>query len=66
MLCLGCYENLPAPLPQQLTSFKLYDVEIKYGLLQVSNFLSIKKLYLIEHLKFFYCNLYTFTSLDFL
>ncbi|KAL5006865.1 hypothetical protein ScPMuIL_015671 [Solemya velum] len=34
---LGCHDNLPNPLPKDLQEYKLYDVEIKYGLLQVSN-----------------------------
>lgn len=33
---LGCHDNLPNPLPKDLHEYKLYDVEIKYGLLQVS------------------------------
>ena len=33
---LGHHHNLPAPVPPQIEKHKLYDVEIKYGLLQVS------------------------------
>jgi len=33
---LGNHENLPHPLPEALQGFKMYDVEIKYGLLQLS------------------------------
>lgn len=33
---LGCYDNLPNPKPKLLQDFKLYEVEIKYGLLQVN------------------------------
>ncbi|XP_014768329.1 SCY1-like protein 2 isoform X1 [Octopus bimaculoides] len=29
------YQNLPAPLPKELEEHKLYEVEIKYGLLQL-------------------------------
>ncbi|CAG2053787.1 unnamed protein product, partial [Timema podura] len=32
---LGWTENVPTPLPTQLHNFKLFEVEIKYGLLQV-------------------------------
>ncbi|GAB1598827.1 SCY1-like protein 2 [Argonauta hians] len=30
-----CYQNLPAPLTKELDEHKLYEVEIKYGLLQL-------------------------------
>jgi len=33
---LGQHENLPSPVPADLRSFKMFDVEIKYGLLQIS------------------------------
>ncbi|KAI1888120.1 hypothetical protein AGOR_G00181770 [Albula goreensis] len=33
---LGQYENLPSPLPTEIKEYKLYDVETKYGLLQIS------------------------------
>lgn len=32
---LGSTENMPSPLPSQLKDYKLFEVEIKYGLLQV-------------------------------
>lgn len=32
---LGLSENLPSPLPAHLRSYELYDIEIKYGLMQV-------------------------------
>ena len=32
----GNHENMPSPLPQEFTSYKLYDVEIKYGLMQLA------------------------------
>ena len=32
---LGRHDNLPAPVPSQIRDYKLFDVEIKYGLLQV-------------------------------
>jgi SCY1-like protein 2 len=34
---LNQHENLPQPIPEVIRNFKLYDVEIKYGLLQVIN-----------------------------
>ncbi|XP_019400671.1 PREDICTED: SCY1-like protein 2 isoform X2 [Crocodylus porosus] len=37
---LGCWDNLPSPLPSDIKEYKLYDVEMKYGLLQVSEGLS--------------------------
>merc|ERR1719318_1358933 len=33
---LGQHDNLPSPVPVELRSFKMFDVEIKYGLLQIS------------------------------
>jgi len=33
---IGQQVNLPTPVPEQLRDFNLFDVEIKYGLLQVS------------------------------
>jgi len=32
---LGNTENMPFPLPEDFVGFKLLDVEIKYGLMQV-------------------------------
>ncbi|XP_069829141.1 SCY1-like protein 2 isoform X2 [Dendropsophus ebraccatus] len=37
---LGSWDNLPSPLPADIKDHKLYDVETKYGLLQVSEGLS--------------------------
>ncbi|XP_053572975.1 SCY1-like protein 2 [Bombina bombina] len=37
---LGSWDNLPSPLPSEIKDHKLYDVETKYGLLQVSEGLS--------------------------
>ncbi|KAL7982510.1 hypothetical protein Chor_010108 [Crotalus horridus] len=37
---LGNWENLPSPLPSNIKEYNLYDVETKYGLLQVSEGLS--------------------------
>ncbi|XP_034829277.1 SCY1-like protein 2 [Maniola hyperantus] len=33
---LGNTENMPQPIPSSLVNYKLYDVEIKYGLMQVA------------------------------
>jgi SCY1-like protein 2 len=33
---LGDHENMPSPIPPELADYKLYEVEIKYGLMQVS------------------------------
>lgn len=32
---LGDYRNVPSPIPSELTEFKLFEVEIKHGVLQV-------------------------------
>ncbi|XP_070612015.1 SCY1-like protein 2 [Erythrolamprus reginae] len=37
---LGNWENLPSPIPSDIKEYNLYDVETKYGLLQVSEGLS--------------------------
>ncbi|KAM9312834.1 SCY1-like protein 2 [Gastrophryne carolinensis] len=37
---LGSWDNLPSPVPAEIKEHKLYDVETKYGLLQVSEGLS--------------------------
>ncbi|XP_033930574.1 SCY1-like protein 2 isoform X1 [Pseudochaenichthys georgianus] len=37
---LGQRENLPTPLPTDIKEYKLYDVETKFGLLQISEGLS--------------------------
>lgn len=33
--CLGFYENITSPIPKELEDYKLYDVEIRYGIVQV-------------------------------
>ncbi|XP_034434116.1 SCY1-like protein 2 isoform X2 [Hippoglossus hippoglossus] len=33
---LGHWDNLPSPVPNDIKEYKLYDVETKYGLLQIS------------------------------
>ena len=35
---LGRWEDMPQPVPKHIREYKLFDVEIKYGLLQVSRF----------------------------
>uniref|UniRef100_A0A3B4T8P5 SCY1 like pseudokinase 2 n=1 Tax=Seriola dumerili TaxID=41447 RepID=A0A3B4T8P5_SERDU len=37
---LGQWDNLPSPVPNDIKEYKLYDVETKYGLLQISEGLS--------------------------
>ncbi|XP_038150107.1 SCY1-like protein 2 isoform X2 [Cyprinodon tularosa] len=37
---LGQWDNLPSPVPKDIKEYKLYDVETKYGLLQMSEGLS--------------------------
>ncbi|KAM4570357.1 SCY1-like protein 2 isoform 2-T2 [Odontesthes bonariensis] len=37
---LGQWDNLPGPVPNDIKEYKLYDVETKYGLLQISEGLS--------------------------
>jgi SCY1-like protein 2 len=32
---MGRHENMPSPVPAQIRDYKMFDVEIKYGLLQV-------------------------------
>ena len=36
---LGNWENLPSPVSPDIKDYKLYDVETKYGLLQVCIFI---------------------------
>lgn len=33
---LGNTENMPVPIPSHLTNYKLYELEIKYGLMQIA------------------------------
>lgn len=44
---LGSWDNLPSPLPSDVKEYKLYDVETKYGLLQVRHKLSLKFMLLV-------------------
>ncbi|XP_029317634.1 SCY1-like protein 2 isoform X1 [Cottoperca gobio] len=37
---LGQWDNLPSPMPNDIKEYKLYDVETKFGLLQISEGLS--------------------------
>ncbi|XP_053717705.1 SCY1-like protein 2 isoform X1 [Synchiropus splendidus] len=37
---LGQWDNLPSPVPNDIKEYKLFDVETKYGLLQISEGLS--------------------------
>ena len=45
---LGNWENLPSPVSPDIKDYKLYDVETKYGLLQVCIFI-----YHMEKINFF-------------
>ncbi|XP_045584450.1 SCY1-like protein 2 isoform X2 [Procambarus clarkii] len=49
---LGNTDNMPAPPPPTLKNYKLYDVEIKYGLMQVSEGLA----FLHNSVKIVHCN----------
>ena len=33
--CLGFHDNIAQPLPKEFEDYKLYDVEIRYGIVQV-------------------------------
>jgi hypothetical protein len=33
--CLGFYDNISLPIPKEFEDYKLYDVEIRYGIIQV-------------------------------
>lgn len=44
---LGDHTNVPTPVPSELTEYKLFDVEIKHGIIQVNahnkNLISVQK-----------------------
>lgn len=46
---LGDHTNVPTPVPSELTEYKLFDVEIKHGIIQVNahnkNLISVQKMY---------------------
>ncbi|CAF1042211.1 unnamed protein product [Rotaria sp. Silwood1] len=33
--CLGCYDNMTQPIPKEFEDYKLHDVEIRYGIVQL-------------------------------
>ena len=33
--CLGFYDNIAQPIPKEFDDYKLHDVEIRYGIVQV-------------------------------
>ena len=33
--CLGFHDNITQPIPKEFEDYKLYDVEIRYGIVQV-------------------------------
>ncbi|XP_070555531.1 SCY1-like protein 2 isoform X2 [Ptychodera flava] len=37
---LGCHDNLPTPLPAELKDYQLYEVEMKFGLQQITEALA--------------------------
>ena len=37
---LGCHSNLPSPIPRDLKEYELFETELKYGLLQITEGLS--------------------------
>lgn len=52
---LGYQENMPVPPPKALKEFDLFDIEIKYGFLQVLFFI-IYDLFIIHFLALFDTN----------
>ncbi len=40
----GQWDNLPSPVPTDIKEYKLYDVETKYGLMQVTCYTSVELL----------------------
>ena len=44
---LGQHDNLPSPVPPHIRDYKMFDVEIKYGLLQVI-ILILNKIFVFE------------------
>ena len=43
---LGDHTNVPTPVPSEITEFKLFDVEIKHGIIQVR---PLKKIKIDDH-----------------
>ncbi|CAF1947799.1 unnamed protein product [Rotaria magnacalcarata] len=33
--CLGCYDNMTQPIPKEFEDYKLHDIEIRYGIVQL-------------------------------
>lgn len=33
--CIGCHDNMNQPIPKEIEDFKLHDIEIRYGIVQV-------------------------------
>jgi len=44
--CLGFYDNITQPIPKEFEDYKLYDVEIRYGIVQVWFWINKKISYL--------------------
>ncbi|CAF1526039.1 unnamed protein product [Adineta ricciae] len=51
--CLGCYDNIAQPIPREFDDYKLYDVEIRYGIVQLCEGLT----FLHNEVKLFHRNL---------
>ncbi|CAF3421653.1 unnamed protein product [Rotaria sp. Silwood1] len=51
--CLGFYDNVTLPIPKEFEDYKLYDVEIRYGIIQLCDGLA----FLHNEVKLFHRNL---------
>lgn len=51
--CLGFYDNMTQPIPKEFEDFKLHDVEIRYGIVQLCDGL----LFLHNEVKLFHRNI---------
>ncbi|CAF1193530.1 unnamed protein product [Rotaria sordida] len=51
--CLGFYDNVTQPIPKEFEDYKLYDVEIRYGIIQLCDGLA----FLHNEVKLFHRNL---------
>lgn len=48
--CLGFHENITQPIPKEFEDYKLYDVEIRYGIVQVRLGVSWKRTFVFPSL----------------
>jgi len=51
--CLGCYDNITQPIPKDIEDYKLYDAEIRHGIVQLCDGLT----FLHNEVKLFHRNL---------